>query len=109
MAPLEVRTHTPHSLRPYAMGKKIHRDQLVPVSSWTQPLAIVPPAACTVPVLREPHRLKVGNRAGLVDKNVAAPDETENPLQRAVLPSKLFSCVRWCNGETSCTKLIGQE
>ena len=63
------------------MGKKIHRDQLVPVSSWTQPLAIVPPAACTVHVLREPHRLKVGNRAGLVDKNVAAPDETENPLQ----------------------------
>ena len=82
MAPLEVRTHTPHSLRPYAMGKKIHRDQLVPVSSWTQPLAIVPPSACTVPVLREPHRLKVGNRAGLVGKNVAAADKTDFPLQR---------------------------
>ena len=64
------------------MGKKIHRDQLVPVSSWTQPLAIVPPAACTVPVLREPHRLNVGNRAGLVDKNVAAANETDFPLQR---------------------------
>ena len=35
-----------------------------------------------MPVLREPHRLKVGNRAGLVGKNVAAQDKTDFPLQR---------------------------
>ena len=34
-----------------------------------------------MPMLRELHRLKVGNRAGLVDKNVAAPDKTDFPLQ----------------------------